>query len=222
MGLQQALGLLISELFESLFLEIKDSYMNGFTKGVDQNSFLSALRIRAIRIIDNLLIKWKNIAIAFRDGSISGILSNILTTFINTFLTTTKRLIRIIREGFFGILQATKLIFLRPKGMSASEAADAALKLLTATVFTGIGIIAEESLAKFIGTIPYSDIIIPALIGGLVGISSSIVVYMLDKLDLFGVHEKESHQLTISQLQREIYSIDLNINTIYDDAMHTF
>jgi hypothetical protein len=101
MGLQQAIGLVLTDFVDGLLLEVHDSWHNGFCDGVDQEYVWDALKIRAGRVAKSCLDNWRNVLTAFRDGAISGIISNLMTTLINTFFTTARSLVRMIREGVF-------------------------------------------------------------------------------------------------------------------------
>lgn len=101
MGLQQALGVVIVEFFTAVFDEIMDIYKNGYSANFEDDSFLNVLKERLKRIGIKIKDKWKDVVVAFKGGFISGFISNLVTTFINVFVTTGKRLVRIIREGFF-------------------------------------------------------------------------------------------------------------------------
>lgn len=217
MGFQQATGLLLVNLFEAIIIEIKDSYINGFV-GTNQ-AFLQALGDRLHSIGVKVLKDWKTVVIAFKDGAISGFLSNLITTAINAFLTTAKRIARLIREGIMSLFQAFKMLLFCPKEMTLDQAADAALKLIATGVLTGVGIMIEDTFQILLGTMPYAPMISAALVGGIVGILSAMVAYSVDKLDLFGVHQKEKHAFTIKILQARIESIDLSVEDMYEDAM---
>ncbi|MDL0103757.1 hypothetical protein NYG95_05720 [Campylobacter felis] len=102
MGIQQALGLVVVEFFSALFDEIRDIYHKGFSISA---SFFDSLIIRIKNIVNRLkeyiAAKYKDVMSMFGAGFLSGILSNLATTMINIFMTTSKRLVRVIREGIF-------------------------------------------------------------------------------------------------------------------------
>jgi hypothetical protein len=60
-----------------------------------------------------------------------------------------------------------------------------------------------------LGGIPFADIIAVILGGLLTGLGSLFVVFMLDKLDMFGVNEDERHEFIMDTLNNRIA---LNIN----------
>lgn len=227
MGLQQAIGCVVVDFFAGIFDEIQDAYQNGFKDGVGKDTFFEALAERLRRVATAVLDDWKNVVVALRDGAISGALSNILTTFINAFWTTAKRIVRMIREGFMSLLRAVKMLVVRPEGMTAAQASDAALKLFASGVLTGVGVIAEEYIEKallptlsaipVIGT--FGSTVIAALTGGLVGIASALVVYSLDKIDLFNVNTSRRHAFVVEELDSRLGVLDDDIERIYEQAV---
>ncbi|MGM3159251.1 hypothetical protein ACS25C_00505 [Dickeya undicola] len=113
-GLQQAIGLVLTDFVDGLLLEVHDSWHNWFCDGVDQEHVWEALKILAGRVAKRCLDNWRNVLTAFHDWAISGIISNLMTTLINTFFTITRNLVRMIREGFFSLFRAAKTVLMRP------------------------------------------------------------------------------------------------------------
>ncbi|KHK00229.1 lactate permease [Desulfovibrio sp. TomC] len=229
MGLQQAIGCVMVDFFVEIFDEVQDAYKNGFKDGVGKDTFFEALVARLHHVAKTVLNNWKNVVIALRDGAISGFLSNIFTTFINAFWTTAKRVVRMIREGFMSLIRAIKLLVVRPEGMTAAQASDAALKLLASGVLTGVGIIAEEYIEKALlptlSAIPvlgsFGSAIIAALTGGLVGIASALVVYLIDKIDLFKIDADQQNAFVLRELDSRLSALDRDIEEIYDRAVRS-
>lgn len=208
-GLQQALGTLLSEFITATYAEVKDVFTNGWKNGQYDNSWIEILKVRMSRIKDKLLGSWKNVAIAFGTGALSGFLSAIITALINMFVRTGKNIVRLIREGFMSLMKAVKTLLFPPEGMNKKQAAHEATKVLsTGIVITG-GILATESISTMLGGIPFADTI-SVILGGLItGLGSLFVVFMLDKLDMFGVNEDERHKFIMGTLDARI---DLNTN----------
>ncbi|MGB0992996.1 MAG: hypothetical protein ACPG32_11070, partial [Akkermansiaceae bacterium] len=71
MGMQQALGLVITEFFTALFDEIVDIYKNGFYDSFDDPRFFDILKNRLNNIVKKIKAKWKDVVIAFKDGFLS-------------------------------------------------------------------------------------------------------------------------------------------------------
>ena len=209
MGLQQAFGLLLTDFFSAILAEAKDAFTNGFQRGVDAQGFFEALAIRCKKIGRTMIDDWKNVLTAFRDGAISGFLSNLVTTAVNTFATTLKNVVRLIREGVFSLYEAAKTLFLRPGGISFTEAADAATKIIASGLVTIGGITLTETLKVHLlptmQGIPvlasFSNVLLTVLAGGLTGIAVALVVYALDKMDLFGAQDAKRHKYVMEQIR---------------------
>lgn len=223
MGLQQSLGLLLSEFFSAAFDEIADSYKNGFRDSLKSKGFFDALKIRLGRIAERVIARFKDAWTAFKEGTISGFLSNLITMLINMLVTTGKRIVRVIREGFMSILKAIKMALFPPEGMTRAEAADAALKLLATGVAVTMGILSEEAVEKSVTAFftanmpplaPYASMISSVFVGAVTGIVSAVLVYGLDKLDVFGVNRERQHIFVIQELDNLIAENDQFISGI--------
>ena len=185
MGIQQALGLVINEFFTALFDEIIDIYKNGFSNGFENEKFFIILKERLLKIGNKIKLKWKDVAIAFKDGFISGFISNLVTVAINMLVTTSKKVARIIREGIFSLFRAVKMLVFPPENMTYEDAMHEAKKLLATGVLISLGVLAEESVEKLISTVPillpYSSTLSAVFIGTLTGLSVTMTAYYLDK-----------------------------------------
>lgn len=214
MGVRQALGMLLTELVSQLFNEIKDLYRQGVSSG---KALLQELKFRAKKIIDALLKKLPNALNQIFEGGLSGVASNLITFLINTFITTAKNVVKIIREGLLSLFKAFKMILFPKKGTNKRENLKVALKLITTAVFTSVGILFEESFKAFFVAIPvvgvFADILAPVFMGILVGISSALIAYAIDRLfDKFGgpsFDEKMLDQLTENANLRDKFADDL-------------
>jgi len=214
MALNQAIGSLFSDFVGAIFTEVKDVFFNGFSGELDAN-FWEALKRRFKNIALKVAGNWDSVINALQSGlmgAISGFLSNITTVIINMLIKTSKNMVRLIRESFMSFVKALKLLFNPPEGMSLAEAAHAASKLLGAGVVTSMAIFAEEAIAAYLKALgPYlSDILSVFAAGILTGLGSLLVVFMLDKIDLFGVNAKERHQFIMGELNKQIDE-DMNV-----------
>lgn len=220
MGAQQAMGFVMTEFFAALFDEILDIYKNGFSKGFDDDRFLSVLKERLKKIATRLKKKWKDTAMAFKDGFISGFISNLATTAINMFVTTGKRLVRIIREGIFSLFKAIKMIIFPPKDMTSEEAMHEAKKLIAAGLIVSLGVLIEEAVSQLIKSIvaisPFADVLTAVLVGAVTGLAITMTAYYIDKRK----NDKEAMQEMMRQanekfdnaehlLQRLAYNYDI-------------
>ncbi|MBA5235486.1 hypothetical protein H2Y54_02810 [Pectobacterium aroidearum] len=208
MGMQQAIGLVLTDFVDGLLLEIHDSWHSGFCNGVDQEHVWDALKIRSRRVASQCLNNWRNVLTAFRDGAISGVISNLMTTLINTFFTTARNLVRMIREGVFSLFRAAKTVLMRPEGTSRADALDAGLKIAISGAYVIGGVLLEEYLSKTLsvslGVQPGGLItsLVAVLAGCVTGLGTVLTVYMLDRIDLFGAqHQKEDSEV-LTMLQK--------------------
>ncbi|EPN8915983.1 hypothetical protein ACT4GA_003626 [Vibrio vulnificus] len=180
----QSLGDLIIFMFKPLYFELKDCFVNGIEGGVSANSFKSALTIRVNRIkhyvMDQASETLKGGAISFFKNFVSMLLEGIVNCFVGVF----KSIFRMLKEGFKVLMQIIPI--LRDKKKSIAEKGDAILKLAAASlsIFASIGI---ESWLNSMGIgEPWSIIISSVLTAVLI----ALVMYLLDKVDLFGLKEE--------------------------------
>jgi hypothetical protein len=54
------------------------------------------------------------------------------------------------------------------------------------------------------------------------GIASSLLVYGIDQLDIFGVNAQKQHAFVLQELDNLIAESDKNINSMYDEEMGRF
>jgi uncharacterized protein (UPF0335 family) len=207
-GMQQAIGLVMTEFFTALFDEILDIYKNGFSNGFDNDKFFNILKQRLKRIALKIKDKWKDVATIFKDGFLSGFISNLVTTVINAFVTTGKRVVRIIREGIFSLFRAIKLLLFPPNGMSFEDAMHEAKKLIASGLIISLGVIIEEYIDKLIRSTgalsPFADILTTVLVGAITGLSVTMVVYHIDKKK----NDKEAINALIAQTDKKFDNVE--------------
>lgn len=217
MGTQQAIGLLVREFTLAAFSEAKDIFSNRHTI-ILNSEFLHSLKERFERISKRVMSKWKDVVAVFGHGAISGFFSNLITVIINSFLTTSKRAVKMIREGFYSLLKALKILMSPPQNISRVEAAHEATKLIASGLIVTGGIAVEELLQKSLASIPvfgmFSDIIATVIVGIVTGLSMAFIVYLVDKIDLFKVNANKCKEY-ISHVLNEIIDVDIEE---YEDA----
>jgi hypothetical protein len=183
LGMRQAIGLILREMTDAVFTELRDIFKNGNPKDLTLGE---ALKQRFERVRIRVQNKWKDALVEFKDGAINGFISNFITFIINNFITTVKRTVTIIREGFNSLIKAIKLLVNPPENMTKTEAAYEASKIIAASVTTIIGLFIEESVQKFLESIPFlnpiASFMSPVITGILTGIATVLVVYSLDQL----------------------------------------
>ena len=209
MGMQQAIGLVMTEFFTALFDEILDIYKNGFSNGFEDDRFFIVLKDRLKNIALKIQAKWKNVAIAFKDGFLSGFISNLVTTAINMFITTGKRVVRIIREGIYSLFKAVKMLIFPPENMTYEEAMHEAKKVIASGLIISLGVIAEQYIDTLIkGSVilePFSDILTTIFIGAITGVAVTMTVYYIDKKK----NDKDAIQELIKQTTETLDNSEL-------------
>jgi len=204
MGMQQALGLVITEFFTAVFDEIIDIYKNGYSTDFEDDRFFSVLKERLKRIATRIKDKWKDAAMAFKDGFISGFISNLATAVINAFVTTGKRVVRIIREGIFSLYKAVKILLFPPENMTFDEAMHEAKKIIASGLIIGLGVIVEQYLDGLIkATVvlePFADILTTIFVGAITGLAVTMTVYYIDKKK----NDKDAINAMIAQTDTKI------------------
>lgn len=213
MGMQQALGVIITEFFTAVFDEIIDIYKNGYSTSFEDDSFFSVLKERLKRIANRIKEKWKDAAIAFKDGFISGFISNLVTTVINAFVTTGKRVVRIIREGIYSLFKAVKVLLFPPENMTYKEALHEAKKLLATGLIISLGVIVEQYIDTLIkGTAvlePFSDILTTVFVGAITGLAVTMTIYHIDKKK----NDKDAVKMLITKTDESFDNIDKMLNS---------
>jgi len=208
MGLQQSMGIFLMELARAMWDEVRDVLATGTFAKDDHQSLMSAIIERLTRVGQRVISKWKEMVVAFRDGAISGFLSSIVTTLIKMFMTTATNVVRMIREGFMSLVRGFKFILAPPEGFTMAEAYHESGKLIIGGIAVGLGICAEEAVKAAITAIPllgpliqpFADNITPVLVGIAVGLGTSFLCYIWDKLDLFGAEEVRRHKFIMDTL----------------------
>ena len=223
-ALQQSLSLLISELISAVFFEVKDALTTldrGRKSGSDDLTWLESLKVwleslkkRLNRVKSRLLSRWQDLATALGTSWLSGFLSATITAVLNMFVRTGRNMVRIIREGFLSIMKAIAVLINPPEGMSSREAAHEASKVLTTGLVVTGGVLVGEAIANVWSGFPFGNIFASVLGGLISGLGSLFVVFMLDKLDLFGVVLEERHAFIMGSLEGRISEATIEIEDI--------
>lgn len=175
MGLRQALGFVFSEIWftvkeelskptdtdEALLRKIGTGVKNGFEKAKE---------------------KYKEIFEKFINGAIAGVLSSLTTTICNIFFTTAKSLVRILRQSWASLVEATKILLFNPDCLPFGERFRAGAKVIATGASIVLGTFVNEAIAKTgVGAIPVVGEIVSTFCGTLVtGILSCSLLTFID------------------------------------------
>jgi hypothetical protein len=213
MGLRQAMGVLLTELVNGLFNEIKTLIKHGIEAG---KSLLEEIRERLFKVIQSVAKKIPDAAAQLFHGGISGFMSNLLTFVLNSFLSTGKRFVTAIREGMIGLFRAFKMILFPPKHLTQDEALQEGLKILTAVVVSSVGVILTESVTTFMASVPFlkviADIVAPVVMGILTGLLTAFLSYQIDCMfDRYrhSLSEKLLDEIIADAKRQETFAIEL-------------
>lgn len=204
---QQALGVVLVEFLSNLMTEIRDWARNG-RQGHQGRSLLGELRERCLRVARSCAAKWSDALAALGKGFVGGLLASLVTTLLNTFETTTKRLMRILREGSQSLLGALRILIAPPANMEWRERVHEASKvLLTGAMLVG-GLALEEWFCTYLKAIPWlapiATWLVPAVVGAFTAIATTFAVFLVDKADLLGVMEQRRLQGVVQLLNDSI------------------
>lgn len=212
-GMRQALGLLLTELVNGLFIEFKVLIKQGIEAG---KTLFEEIRKRLARVIKLVVKKIPDAVGQLFQGGVSGFMSNLLTFLINSFLSTAKRFVTVIREGLQGLFRAFKMIFFPPQHMTSDQALQEGLKILTTVVITSVGLLLNETMGTYMATVPFlkpfADLITPVLIGIMTGLLSAFLAYQIDCLfdrNRNSLTEKFMDEMMTDAKRRDDYSNEL-------------
>ncbi len=139
MGLRQALGFLLTELWFSVKRQIEIS--DGSFKGI-----LSAIKIGVTNWFDKALSNYKDIFSKFGEGIISGFISSLTTTLVNTFLTTSQNATKIIRQAWASIVESINVLLFNSREKYLCDRMTSAAKILASGASVIIGTSVQEAV----------------------------------------------------------------------------
>ncbi len=137
MGLRQALGFLLTELWFSIKGQIE--LCDGTFTGV-----LSAIKTGSSNWLENARSNYKEIFTKFGEGVISGFVSSLTTTLVNTFLTTSQNAVRIIRQAWASVVESVNILLFNSKQKYLCDRMTAAAKVLASGASVIIGTSVQE------------------------------------------------------------------------------
>ena len=190
MGLRAALGIVFAELWFAAKEEID--------KIEEYGAELFRAIGRGIKIgFDNARLKYKELWAKFIDGAVAGVLSSLVTTLTNIFFTTAKNVVRIIRQTWASLVEATKIMLINPDCLRFGERVRATTKVLATGASIISGVMLTEAINKTaFGEIPYVGEIAATFCGTFVtGLMTCSLLVMLDRNDTINKIVKSLDQL---------------------------
>lgn len=221
MGMRQALGLVLAELW----FEMRD-FLSILFKRMKESSFKleeiwSDIKTAFTNIVNRLKERFKDLLKTFQDGLIGGIFASITSILINTFTVTSRGAGKIIREFWQILVRVAKLIFFNPDKLSVSDLFRSALKLIALGTSTIIGVMLDSYLSTFL-SFPFGSelsLFVSAFCSGILTVSlcyfidcNSIMIKIWDFFDKFTM--KSEAQLTLEYYQRVNAQLDEYLLTL--------
>ena len=197
----KGLGDIIILLLKPIWFEIKDMFTNGILHGFGTNDKIKAFILRSKRVKNYIK---NNILNTLGDG-LKDIMNNfvgvLISSIVDMFTGIFKKIIQIITDGFMAIKEAFKIMMKPESEVSSAQKADAITKIIASAVVPILIFSFEESLSK----IPVIGDVATIIVSGL---ATTLVVWLLDEIDLFSVKDekrlarvKEVFQLRIENIK---------------------
>jgi hypothetical protein len=201
----QALGHAVLLMIKPILHEINDSIKNGIDSGVGKDSTLEGLKYRLERVFNYIRTE---IVPTLKQG-LKDFFNNFCKVIIDSIIGLAtgifKSLMRILIEGFSALVGAFKILSKPSNEMTSAQKADAILKLFASTVVTFVIFYFESSILPAIPIAFMRDIALALLSG----VASALVVYALDKADIFSTQAelrtqriKEVFEMRILQIKQ--------------------
>lgn len=175
MGGRQVLGLALSEVWFAIKEELDRPFVDGA-------SLLKRIGKASEKGLVNAKRKYPVLITKFLEGMSAGILSSITTTLANIFFTTAKNLVKILRQCWASLIEATKTLLFNPDALSFGERMRATTKIIATGASVVVGTAVSQAITDTpVGKTPVLGDIVPTFCGTLVtGILSCTFLYILD------------------------------------------
>ncbi len=215
MGIKQAIGILLVELVNGLFNDLRELIRSGVELGEellkDIGRRLKKLAASVARKLPSAL--WQGV-----QGGLSGFVSNLVTFLLNNFVSTAKRFVTAIRESLLGLVKALKMVFFPPKEMSQNDALQKGMTMLAAVAVGVVALLTQESVTGFLMSIPplapFAEMVGSGLIAIVSGLLTAFIGYHIARLfDLAALREEHLDVAIESATKQQELATALVANT---------
>ncbi len=182
MGLRQALGLILAEVW----FELKESLPLLYKENKSEfklDEFLGKIKKLFSDIWSRVQNRFKNFLTEFKDGAIAGALSSVTTTVTNIFLTTQKTIGKLIREVWSSLVSAAKLLFFNPQKLEFGDLTKEVIRILLTGISVAMGVILNQHLASFMN-FPFGTELAAFISAVVTGMMTLGISYFLDHSDV--------------------------------------
>lgn len=226
MGLRQLLGFVFTEIWFSVKKEFdKRNVKTGLD--MDMGDFFKSIGNGVKNGFESAKSKYQDLFSQFATGTTAGILSSLTTTICNIFFTTAKNIVKIIRQSYPSVVEATKTLLINPRNYPFGERMRASVKILAAGASIVLGGIVSDAISKSpIFAVPIIGDVVQTFCGTLcTGIVSCTLLYFIDQSDVINkvvsmlnkvhtieddIYYYEQQALIFEKYAAELMKIDLN------------
>lgn len=193
MGIKQALGILLVELVNGLFNDLRELIRSGVELGAE---LLKDIGRRLKKLAISLASKLPSALWQGIQGGLSGFVSNLVTFLLNNFVSTAKRFVTAIRESLLGLVKALKMIFFPPKEMTSDAALQKGMTMLAAVAVGVVALLMQESVTGFLMSLPplapFAEMVGSGLIAIVSGLLTAFIGYHIARqFDLAALREEQ-------------------------------
>lgn len=189
MAIRQGLGVVFTEVTMTIVDEIPKTIR--MLKGdFSVEKFFSSMSSLVSTTFERVKDKLGKVLEAIKTGFVAGVCNSIITTIVNMFLTTTKNIVRLIRQAMISITEAVRILFFDNEKRTTGERVIAAAKVIITGASIVLGVFVEQSLYSSLQSTGLVSIpiigpiladVIPIFVGTLLtGILSVTFLYFMD------------------------------------------
>lgn len=159
MAAKQCVGMVLLELSVAVQEEIP-AIVNRWREApswkekLDFKELLGHVRRVLVETWERVRGRLKDFWHAAKDGLVAGVMSEIVTTVINIFTTTIKRVMRLVRNLWSGIVSALRILVLNPDNLDLEDKLAAVMRLLSVAVGSAVQPIVSEAIDKLMANVP--------------------------------------------------------------------
>ncbi|EKN6387898.1 hypothetical protein DVQ88_08470 [Yersinia enterocolitica] len=208
----QSIGDLVLFVIKPLYYELRTSLSDGLDIGVGGSDYTQALKLRLSRMKTYVLTNASTLLKGVAEGFVKNFLSMLLEGIVNCFVGVFKNLMRMVKEGFKVLMQSVTI--LRDKSSSQAQKGDAILKLVAGS----LSIFASLGLETWLNTLGLPGPLPILLSSVLTAVITALLMYALDKLDLFGTNHdlkmKRIDELLTTEITETEHSMMTMVNQL--------
>ncbi|MEB7712797.1 hypothetical protein NGC32_08650 [Kluyvera cryocrescens] len=208
----QSIGDLVLFVIKPLYYELRTSLSDGLDTGVGVSCYTEALKLRLSRMKTYVLTNASTLLKGLAEGFVKNFLSMLLEGIVNCFVGVFKNLMRMVKEGFKVLMQSVTI--LRDKSSNQAQKGDAILKLVAGSlsIFASLGL---ETWLNSLGLPGPLPILLSSV---LTAVITALLMYALDKLDLFGTNHdlkmKRIDELLTTEITETEHSMMTMVNQL--------